>query len=217
VTGPKSEIVGVLLAGGLSRRMGGGDKGLLDLAGSCMLDRVIARIRLSVDTLIINANGDPARFAAFDTPVAPDTLPGNPGPLAGVLAGMRWAGANRSAARHILTVSTDAPFLPADLAVRLATAVAEHPDWIAMARSAGKLQPVIGLWPIALADDLETAVRDDGIRKVLAWTGRHTVVPVDFAPVRIGDTEVDPFFNANTPEEMDEARRLLRQQESPSS
>ncbi len=210
LTVTKSEIVGVLLAGGLSRRMGGGDKGLLDLAGSSMLARVIDRIRPQVGDLVINANGDPARFAAFKLAVVPDTVPDNPGPLAGVLAGMRWAQTNRPAARYILTVSTDAPFLPGDLADRLALAADSAAGAIAMARSSGKLQPVIGLWPTALADDLEAAIRHDGIRKVLAWTDRHGVAAVDFAPVLIGDKGVDPFFNANTPEELDEARRLLR-------
>jgi len=209
LTVPKSEIVGVLLAGGLSRRMGGGDKGLLDLAGSSMLARVIDRIRPQVGDLIINANGDPGRFERFGCPIAADTVPDNPGPLAGVLAGMRWAVANRPSARYILTVSTDAPFLPDDLADRLALAADSGAGAIAMARSSGKLQPVIGLWPTALADDLEAAVRHDGIRKVLAWTDRHGVVPVDFAPVLISGKGVDPFFNANTPEELDEARRLL--------
>jgi molybdopterin-guanine dinucleotide biosynthesis protein A len=209
LTVPRTEIIGVLLAGGLSRRMGGGDKGLLDLAGKTMLARVIDRLRPQVSDLVINANGDPGRFAAFALPVVPDTLSDNPGPLAGVLAGMRWAAANRPSARYVLTASTDAPFLPLDLVSRLAAAAHARPGAIAMARSAGKLQPVIGLWPIAHADDLEQAVRDEGIRKVLAWTDRHGVAAVDFDPVPIGDARIDPFFNANTPEEMDEARRLI--------
>ena len=211
----KTEIVGVLLAGGLSRRMGGGDKGLLDLGGRSMLACVIERLRPQVGDMIINANGDPARFAGFALPVQPDTLADNPGPLAGVLAGMRWAAQNHATARYVLTVSSDAPFLPLHLADRLAAALAEGTGAIALARSAGKLHPVIGLWPVALADDLETAVRDEGIRKVLAWTDRHGVVGVDFEPVRIGGEQIDPFFNANTPDEMDEARRLIRTGETP--
>jgi molybdopterin-guanine dinucleotide biosynthesis protein A len=215
LTVSKTEIVGVLLAGGLSRRMGGGDKGLLDLGGQSMLARVIERLRPQVGDMIINANGDPERFAGFGLPVQPDTLADNPGPLAGVLAGMRWAARNQPTARYILTVSTDAPFLPLDLADCLVDALAGGTGAIALARSDGKLHPVIGLWPVALADDLETAVRDEGIRKVLAWTDRHGVVAVDFEPVRIGGEQIDPFFNANTPEEMDEARRLIRAGETP--
>ena len=210
MTVSKTEIVGVLLAGGLSRRMGGGDKGLLDLGGRSMLARVIERLRPQVGDMIIKANGDPERFAGYSLPVQSDTLADNPGPLAGVLAGMRWAAQNRAGARYVLTVSTDAPFLPLDLASRLAAALAEGTGAIALARSDGKLHPVIGLWPVALADDLETAVRDEGLRKVLAWTDRHGVVAVDFEPLRIGGERIDPFFNANTPEEMDEARRLIR-------
>ena len=211
----KTEIVGVLLAGGLSRRMGGGDKGLLDLGGRSMLACVIERLRPQVGDMIINANGDPARFAGFALPVQPDTLADNPGPLAGVLAGMRWAAQNHATARYVLTVSSDAPFLPLHLADRLAAALAEGTGAIALARSDGKLHPVIGLWPVALADDLETAVRDEGLRKVLAWTDRHGVVAVDFEPLRIGGERIDPFFNANTPDEMDEARRLIRVGETP--
>lgn len=211
MTVSKTEVVGVLLAGGLSRRMGGGDKGLMDLGGRTMLARVIDRLRPQVGDMVINANGDPARFAGLVLPVQPDTLRDNPGPLAGVLAGMRWAAQTHATARFVLTVSTDAPFLPLDLADRLAAALADDSGAIALARSAGKLHPVIGLWPVALADDLETAVRDEGIRKVLAWTDRHGVVAVDFEPILIAGEEIDPFFNANTPEEMDEARRLIGQ------
>jgi molybdopterin-guanine dinucleotide biosynthesis protein A len=215
LTASKTEIVGVLLAGGLSRRMGGGDKGLLDLGGRSMLARVIERLCPQVGDMIINANGDPERFAGYSLPVQPDTLADNPGPLAGVLAGMRWAARNSATARYVLTVSTDAPFLPLDLADRLVDALADGTGAIALARSDGKLHPVIGLWPVALADDLETAVRDEGLRKVLAWTDRHGVVAVDFEPLRIGGERIDPFFNANTPDEMDEARRLIRVGETP--
>ena len=204
-------IAGVLLAGGQSRRMGGGDKGLLELAGRSMLQHVIDRFGPQVSRLAINANGDPGRFADLGLPVVPDNIEGQPGPLAGVLAGMRWAAVNVPSARWIATGSTDAPFLPADLVARLHDALrAEtHPHTIAIARSDGHLHPVIGLWPVALADDLERAIRDDGIRKVLAWTDRHGTLAVDFDFAQIGGRRIDPFFNANTPEELDEARRLL--------
>jgi len=213
-------IVGVLLAGGQSRRMfaggdrgaaaAGGDKGLLDMAGQPMLAHVIERIRPQVGAMVINANGDPARFAAFGLPVAADTVGGFVGPLAGVLAGMRWSRANVPEASHIASVSTDAPFVPVDLVARLAEGLLGNA--IALARSGGEVHPVIGLWPVALADDLEAALKD-GVRKVLAWTDRHGTSIVDFAvtPVQTADGErfLDPFFNANTPGELDEARALL--------
>lgn len=208
-------VVGVLLAGGQSRRMfasgaGQGDKGLLEIAGKPMIGHVIDRLSPQVSALVINANGDPERFAAFALPLVADTVGGHLGPLAGVLAGMRWAAVNVPRAQFIATVSTDAPFLPTDLVQRLVAALAgaKGGEQIALARSGGHLHPVIGLWPVALADDLERSLHD-GVRKVLAWTDRHGTLAVDFAPVSKGGQEVDPFFNANTPEELDAARRLL--------
>jgi molybdenum cofactor guanylyltransferase/molybdopterin-guanine dinucleotide biosynthesis protein MobB len=203
-----SQIVGVLLAGGQSRRMGGGDKGLLRLAGKTMIGHVLDRLRPQVSRVIINANGDPARFAAFGLPVVADTVEGFVGPLAGVLSGLRWTATHAPAATHIVSVSSDAPLLPGDLVKRLANAIDRREMSIPLARSGGELHPVIGLWPVALADDLEAALRA-GLRKVLHWTDRHGTVPVDFPFARIGGREVDPFFNANTPEELDELRQLL--------
>jgi molybdopterin-guanine dinucleotide biosynthesis protein A len=202
------DVAGVILAGGLSRRMGGGDKGLLDLAGRSMIDRVITSIRPQVARLALNANGDPARFSSLGLPVVADTIEGFAGPLAGVLAGMRWARSAMPEARWIVTVSADAPFLPADLVARLRVAVTGLDSQIAIARSKGELHPVIGLWPVALADDLDAELRA-GVRKVLRWTDKHGTVPVDFAAIAIAGQLVDPFFNANTPEELDEARQLL--------
>ena len=204
------EIAGLILAGGLSRRMGGGDKGLLDIAGKPMLAHVIARFAPQATPLAINANGDPARFAAFGLPVVADTIEGFVGPLAGVLAGMRWAAALAPAPRWIVSVSSDAPFVPADLVARLQATAEERPDGnpIAIAQSGGELHPVIGLWPIALADDLEAALRG-GLRKVLHWTDKHGTVPVDFPFLVVGERSVDPFFNANTQEELEQARELL--------
>lgn len=204
-------ITGVLLAGGQSRRMfagaaTGGDKGLLDIAGQPMLAHVAARLKPQVGSMVINANGDPARFAAFGLPVIADTVSGHVGPLAGVLAGMRWSAAHAPAASHIATVSTDAPFLPVDLVARLAEGMGKNP--ISMAASGGEIHPVIGLWPVALADDLEVALKS-GVRKVLAWTDRHGTTTVEFPFVQAGGRSVDPFFNANTPAELDEARLLL--------
>lgn len=201
-------VVGLLLAGGQSTRMGGGDKCLRPLAGRPMLAHVAERLAPQCTTLIINANGDPARFAAFGLPVVADTIEGFVGPLAGILAGMRWAALNAPQATHLCSASSDAPFVPRDLVARCAEALRERPTAIAVAQSHGELHPVIGLWPVALADDLEAALKE-GVRKVLRWTDRHGTVPVPFEPVTLGGQAIDPFFNANTPEELDEARALL--------
>lgn len=204
---PAKLVTGVLLAGGLSRRMGGGDKCLRDLAGKPMLARVMERLAPQVATMVINANGDPARFAQFGLDVVPDTIGGFAGPLAGVLAGMRWSASHAPEARWIVTVSTDAPFLPLDLAQRLLSAVADDRT-IALAASGGDVHPVIGLWPVALGDDLEAQL-EAGVRKVLHWTDRHSSVVVEFPFLRFHGRMIDPFFNANTPEELDEARALI--------
>src|SRR6185436_2052358 len=146
-----TDVTGVILAGGLSRRMGGGDKGLLELAGRPMLAHVVCRLRPQVGAILVNANGDPARFAPLGLPVVPDTVGGFVGPLAGVLAGMRWSAVNAPDARWIVTAAGDAPLLPGDLVAQLAAAVASRPGAIALAQSHGELHPVIGLWPVALA------------------------------------------------------------------
>ena len=208
-----TSITGVLLAGGQSRRMfagtaGGGDKGLLELAGAPMLGHVIARLLPQCGALVINANGDPARFAGFRLPVCADTITGQVGPLAGVLAGMRWSMQMVPLASHIATISTDAPFVPHDLVARLASGLHDGAHNIALARSGGELHPVIGLWPVDLADDLEASLKS-GIRKVLAWTDRHGSCAVDFDFLELAGRSVDPFFNANTREELAEARTLL--------
>jgi molybdopterin-guanine dinucleotide biosynthesis protein A len=158
--------------------------------------------------MAINANGDPARFAAFGLPVVADTIPDFAGPLAGVLAGMRWSLANAPAARWIATAAGDAPLLPTDLVARCLKALPERQGGIALAQSGGELHPVIGLWPVALADDLEAQLAA-GIRKVLAWTDRHGTVPVPFPFVEVGGIDLDPFFNANTPQELDSLRAML--------
>jgi molybdopterin-guanine dinucleotide biosynthesis protein A len=200
---------GTILAGGLSRRMfeAGGDKGLLDLAGRSMIAHVIERTASQVCALVVNANGDPARFSALGLPVVHDTMEGFVGPLAGVLAGLRWTAETHPFASHTLSVSADAPFVPLDLVAKLATAIFS-PNAIALAKSDDGLHPVIGLWPVSLADDLERALRA-GMRKVLDWTNRHTTRSVHFAPIQIGSSQIDPFFNANTPNEMARARAIL--------
>ena len=207
-----ADITGILLAGGQSRRMGGGDKGLLKLAGKTMLqhviDRMAGQVPRQVQSLAINANGDANRFTEYGLPVFPDTMADHPGPLAGILAGMQWARENTKECQWIATVSTDAPFLPSNLIEKLHEAASANPGAIAIASSEGHVHPVIGLWPVRHADDLHEALLS-GVRKVLAWTDRHGTVPVDFPLEKIGEDGIDPFFNANTPEELEVARQLL--------
>ncbi len=206
----RGEIIGIVLAGGLARRMGGGDKTLTTLAGRPILAHILERLRSQVDGLILNANGDPARFASFGVPVCADEAPDHPGPLAGVLAGMTWAARHRPAATHILTAPGDAPFPPADLAARLATPIAAGRADLTCAMSDGRRHPVIGLWPVALASDLRAALIDEGVRKVDIWTGRHRCEPVSF------DIDlVDPFFNINTVDDLAQAEAALREQRAP--
>lgn len=202
------DVTGVVLAGGLSRRMGGGDKGLLELAGRPMLAHVICRLKAQVGDVIINANGDPGRFGPLGLPVVADTIGGFVGPLAGVLAGMRWSLENAPRAHWIVTAPGDAPLLPSDLVDRLVQAVENRHDAIALAQSHGALHPVIGLWPVALAEDLEEQLRG-GVRKVLHWTKRHGTASVPFPPARVCGLDIDPFFNANTPQELDQLRTML--------
>lgn len=202
-------VVGVLLAGGLSRRMGGGDKGLRDLGGKPMLAHVVDRLEPQVSRLIINANGYPGRFEQFNVPVVPDITDGAEGPLAGVLAGLKWAVQHAPHASHIVTASTDAPFLPKNLVVRLQEGIATSGEPIALAGSGGHRHPVIGLWPVKLATDLEQQLAA-GVRKVVLWTGQHGFTTVDFPVLRHHGMEIDPFFNANTPEDLDAARKMLQ-------
>jgi molybdopterin-guanine dinucleotide biosynthesis protein A len=194
----------VLLAGGLSRRMGGGDKCLRRLGGSSILARVIERLQPQARRLVINANGDPARFAAFGLPVASDAVADFPGPLAGVLTGMMWARDHAPDVADIVTVPTDGPFVPRDLVARLVAARDAAGADLVQAASGGQAHPVVGLWPVRLADDLRRALVDESIRKVDVWTARHRLVTVEFAT-----DPVDPFFNANRPEDLAEAERLL--------
>lgn len=193
--------LGVILAGGQATRMGGGDKGLLPLGESSILGHVIYRLRPQVAGLALNANGDPARFAEFGLPVLSDSVEGFAGPLAGVLAGLDWA-ADRGAS-HIVTAAADTPFFPADLVDGLEAAAREQGKPIALARTVDGRHPTFGLWPVALRDDLRMSLTG-GMRKVLAWTDRHGTAFADFPTGNI-----DPFFNVNTPGDLDEARRLM--------
>jgi molybdenum cofactor guanylyltransferase len=204
------KAVGLLLAGGRSRRMGGGDKALRLLGGVSLLDRVIARLRPQVAALVINANGDPSRFADFGLPVVADSVPDFAGPLAGVLAGLDWTAEHRPEWDFVVSVATDAPFLPGDLVERLTGRLAAADADLACAASGGRAHPVFGLWPVRLRADLRHAVVVEGVRKVDEWTGRHKLVTVSFP-----DRPVDPFFNANRPEDLAAAAALLAATETP--
>lgn len=197
-------VAGVLLAGGLARRMGGGDKCLRDLGGQTILSRIVARVAPQVGPLALNANGDPARFGAFGLPVLPDVVPGHAGPLAGVLTGMDWAAVYHPGCTWLASFPTDAPFLPETLVSDLLAAVERDGADMACAASGGREHPVVGLWPVRLRDDLRHAMLDEDIRKVDVWTGRYRLAVADFPA-----EPLDPFFNANRPEDLDRARAIL--------
>ena len=203
-------LAGVILAGGLSRRMGGGDKCLRPLNGKPLVSYVIDRLQGQAGPLALNANGDPSRFSAFGLPVIPDATADFAGPLAGVLAGMRWAAKAVPAARFIATAACDTPFFPLNFVQALLGATEGAYPCLALAASAGRVHPVFGLWPIALADDLALSLQA-GRRKVLDWTERHPHVIREFAFAPYGESVADPFFNANTPEDLAEAERLLNE------
>jgi molybdenum cofactor guanylyltransferase len=210
--GLSDKPIGVILAGGRSRRMFGagldGDKTLLNLGDRPMLGHVIDRIGPQVSHLILNANGDAARFAAFDVTVTGDTIEGYQGPLAGVLAGMRWAQSQAPGLSHIATVSGDTPFLPPDLVRRLGQHL-NATDQLVLASSDSGDQYVTGLWPIALADQLERDLRA-GERKAKTWTEAHGAIHVQFPAQRIADDWVDPFFNINSPDDLQRAEAWVR-------
>lgn len=200
-------VIGVLLAGGRSRRFGGGDKCLAELNGKPMLAHAIDRLAPQVDRLILNANGDPSRFARFSLPLAADPVGGFAGPLAGVLAGLEWAHANGNA-RWVATAATDSPLFPRDLVARLRTALGERYPGIALAACNGQTHPTFGLWPTALADDLRQALLA-GTRRVREWAERHDCVLADFTEQGATGRRFDPFFNVNTREELAAAEALL--------
>jgi molybdopterin-guanine dinucleotide biosynthesis protein A len=180
--------------------MGGGDKAMIPLAGKTMLDRVVDRLAPQVDRVVLNANGDPARFAAYRLPVIADTIEGFAGPLAGILAGMRWAQANLPSTRFVASAAADTPFFPANLVAQLHSHASE--ETIALATSPDGTHPVFGLWPVALADDLETFLNSGQGGKILAFVDRHRRADVRFEPLELpGLAAFDPFFNVNTPED----------------
>ena len=198
--------LGLVLAGGLARRMGGGDKIMLTIGGKKILDRVLDRMRPQCTALILNANGDPARFAATGLPVVPDNVPDFAGPLAGVLAGLDWAAEHAAGISYMVSVPGDCPFLPRDLVARLHAARETEDKPLACARSGDWRHPVVGLWPVALRDDLRRALTKEGLRKIEVWTERHGVALATW-PI----APVDPFFNINTPQDAAAAESIAKQ------
>jgi molybdopterin-guanine dinucleotide biosynthesis protein A len=197
--------LGLVLAGGLARRMGGGDKAFLSIGGKTILERALARFRPQCTGLVLNANGDPKRFANYDLPVVADDIPGFAGPLAGILAGLDWVAKNAPRIEWIATVPGDCPFLPHDLVLRLHAARIDESKLLACARSGEWRHPVAGIWPVALRADLRHALVKEGLHKIEVWTGRHGVAIAEWP-----DKPIDPFFNVNTPEDLAKAEELAK-------
>jgi molybdenum cofactor guanylyltransferase len=197
------QTLGVVLAGGLARRMSGADKARIRVGGRPILERVVERLRPQCAGLVLNANHAAERFADTGLPVVPDSLPDYPGPLAGILAGLDWTAKQAPAIEWVVSVPSDCPFLPRDLVANLHDARAAAGARIACARSGERRHPVVALWPISLREDLRRAVTGEGARKVDNWIARFTIGFADW-PV----TPVDPFFNVNTPDDLAEAERL---------
>jgi molybdenum cofactor guanylyltransferase len=199
--------LGLVLAGGLARRMGGGDKARIRIGGKAILERVLARLGPQCSAVIVNANGDPARFADTGLPVVADDVPDFAGPLAGILAGLDWAAAHAPEIADVVSVPGDCPFLPGDLVARLSAARRAAGTPLACARSGEWRHPVAGLWPVTLRADLRKALVEESLHKIETWTARHGVAIADWP-----DTPVDPFFNVNTPTDAAEAERIAAQQ-----
>jgi molybdenum cofactor guanylyltransferase len=197
--------LGLVLAGGLARRMGGGDKALITIGGAAILDRVIARLRPATTAIILNANGDPARFARYHLPVVADSVPDFAGPLAGILAGLDWAAEHAPGIEWIASAPADCPFLPHDLVPRLHQVREAAGTPLACARSGDWRHPVVGLWRLSLRADLRRALIEEGLHKIEVWTARHGIAIAEWPT-----TPLDPFFNVNTPQDAAAAEQLAR-------
>ena len=206
MTHPYPPTFGLVLAGGLARRMGGGDKARIELGGVTILDRVLATLSAQTAGIVINANGDPERFADTGVTVVPDNVEGHPGPLAGILAGLDWLAAQNNGVEWLLSVPGDCPFLPDDLVERLHSARVKMGAGVplACARSGEWRHPVVGLWPLALREDLRKALVEEDLRKIEVWTARHGIAIADWPA-----EPIDPFFNVNTPEDAARAAQIV--------
>jgi molybdopterin-guanine dinucleotide biosynthesis protein A len=198
--------LGLILAGGLARRMGGGDKARLAVGGASILQRVLACIGPQCNRVIVNANGDPGRFADTGLPVVADSVPDFAGPLAGILAGLDWAAANAPQTEWLVSVPGDCPFLPKNLVARLHETRLAAGLPLACAQSGDWRHPVVALWPLDLREELRRALVEEGLRKIETWTARHGVAIADWPA-----EPVDPFFNVNTPDDAARAAALAAQ------
>ncbi|KAA3449852.1 molybdenum cofactor guanylyltransferase MobA [Mesorhizobium sp. SARCC-RB16n] len=205
----KRDITGIILAGGQSSRMGGGDKSLLPLGDGCVLDQILSRFGPQFETVALSANGDPARFARFGLPVLADTVEGYAGPLAGILTGLEWAAAG-TPCTAIVTAAGDTPFLPLELVDRLAAAVGERSGSIAVALSAGRRHPTFALWPVGCREALRHFLVDEDNKRVSAFIERHGHVEVEFPVLQSAGQPIDPFFNINLPDDLAHAEHLLQ-------
>jgi molybdenum cofactor guanylyltransferase len=201
------ETFGLVLAGGLARRMGGGDKALIKIGNETILQRALDRLKPQVSDIVLNANGDPARFSSFGLPVVADSVPDFAGPLAGILAGLDWVAANKPSTEWVVSVPGDCPFLPRDLVAKLHEARTREGKALACAHSGDWRHPVVGLWQVALREDLRRAITVEDLRKIEVWTARHGVALANW-PVE----PVDPFFNVNTPEDVAKATAIASQE-----
>ena len=205
-----NNVVGIILAGGAARRMGGIDKCLLPLGNETLLEHVITRVTPQVDQLLLNANGDPSRFTHVNIPIVEDCVKGNAtenyaGPLAGILTGMEWAKEHAPEHQWLVSFPADTPFIPEDLVECLLAAVEEGDNQIACAKSNDRAHYVLGLWPIALYDELKQALTVEGLRKTRAWVGRFQCGYAEYSA-----ESFDPFFNINCSDEMEEAEQMLK-------
>jgi molybdopterin-guanine dinucleotide biosynthesis protein A len=202
---PVPATFGLVLAGGQARRMGGGDKARIKIGGVTILDSVLATLSGQVQGIVLNANGDPSRFADTGLDVVADSIPDFAGPLAGILAGLDYLSAQNSGIEWLLSVPGDCPFLPDDMVERLHEARRKMGAGVplACARSGEWRHPVVGLWPLALREDLRKALTVEGLHKIEIWTARHGVAIADWP-----DQPIDPFFNVNTPEDAAKAEKI---------
>ncbi|MBM6578773.1 molybdenum cofactor guanylyltransferase MobA [Microvirga sp. BT689] len=199
--------LGVILAGGLSRRMGGNEKALLALEGRTLLEHVAERLAPQCKSVILNANGDPSRFERLHLPIVPDSVADRPGPLAGILAALEWCTTHRPDISWVVSAPADTPFIPRDLVLRLHQALVASGKPIACAASGSQAHFAVGLWPISLRGDLRQALVQQGTRSIRDWLRRH-----DHAEAIWPAEPFDPFFNINTPEDLERAKVLVRQE-----
>jgi molybdenum cofactor guanylyltransferase len=200
----RAATLGVVLDGGRARRMGGADKGLMTLGGRPMIAHAIDRLRPQVGLVAISANGDLAPFERFGLPVVVDDPPEFAGPLAGVLAALDFCIRARPSLTHVASLPGDTPLAPEDFVARLHAARRAAKADIAVAASAGRTHHAAALWPVAIAQDLRRALRQEGLRKVESFATRYALATADWR-----DQPLDPFSNVNTPEDLARAEAAL--------